>query len=124
MKNEKGPREWLATGPVEEQIDRLIEAGWYVLESDFDRAAFINWRQRAFQCLLTLLGPDHPYTEYFKAFVVEAEKFHLLAGAGILAAAKEKAQLNLREMNTPMAESDYPNCRRVANPDHTKMPPS
>lgn len=123
MKNENGPGEWLAVGPVEEQIDRLIEAGWYVLESDFDRAAFIHWRQRAFQCLMTLLGPDHPYTECFKAFVVEAEKCQLLTGTGILTAAKEKANLQQKEMQTPTAASeDLSNGRRVVKPNLMKMP--
>jgi hypothetical protein len=96
MKEEKKPRELLAAWPAEEQIDGLIEAGWYVLESDFDQAAFINWRQRAFHCLMTLLGPDHPYTEYFRAFVVKAEKYQLLTGTGILAAAREKSHQPMR----------------------------
>lgn len=123
MKNERPGREGLAVGPMEEQIDRLIEAGWYVLESDFDRAAFINWRQRAFQCLMTLLGPDHPYTECFKAFVVEAEKCQLLTGTGILAAAREKAYLPSSETKTPLAGSeDHPDCPRVGSQNLTKMP--
>jgi hypothetical protein len=91
MKDQLKPREQFEGRPVEGQIDDLIEAGWYVLESDFDPVAFVNWRQKALNCLKILLGPDHPYTEYFKDFVTEAEKCQLLTGTGILTAAKEKA---------------------------------
>lgn len=100
MKNQEEPRAWLTVRPLEEQIDNLIEAGWHVLDTDFDRAAFINWRQRAFECLRTLLGPDHPYTACFRAFVVHEEKSDLLAGTGILVAAKHKPHIQPREAET------------------------
>ena len=42
-------------------IDELINAGWEVLESDFDPVAFMKWRRSAYECVVVLLGPDHPY---------------------------------------------------------------
>jgi hypothetical protein len=75
---------------VEERIDNLIEAGWYVLDSDFDRTAFADWRKQALNCVTALLGPSHTYTCYFRDFVDEAETKSLLTGEGILVAAKEQ----------------------------------
>ncbi len=75
---------------VEQRIDNLIEAGWYVLDSDFDATAFANWRRKALDCVTALLGPSHTYAHYFRDFVDEAETKSLLAGEGILVAAKEQ----------------------------------
>jgi hypothetical protein len=74
----------------EKRIDDLIEAGWHVLESDFDENAFQNWRREAFKCLAAMLGPDHTYTRYFKKFVDQHPRAGLLTGGGILGAAKEE----------------------------------
>lgn len=74
----------------EKLIDDLIEAGWYVLDTNFDEAAFRNWRERALYCLAGLLGRDHHYTESFRSWVQGHEKNNVLAGGGILAAAKEE----------------------------------
>ncbi len=71
-------------------IDELIEAGWYVLESDFDPRAFVQWKMRALECVHCLMGPDHPYTQYFNSFVMRPASTDLLAGEGILTAMKEK----------------------------------
>jgi hypothetical protein len=72
------------------RIDSLIEAGWNVLESDFDPGAFRTWRMRASQCVAALMGPDHPYTKYFGNFVLKPEPTDLLAGEGILVAIRER----------------------------------
>lgn len=120
MNNEGEVRVLSAVASEANQIDSLIEAGWYVLESGFDPAAFMAWRQRAFHCLMALLGPDHPYTEYFKDFVIEAEKRHLLTGTGILAAAKEKASPPLSETETNLRLQSSNLCS--LNSDLTKWP--
>ena len=75
---------------VEERIDDLIEAGWGVLDSDFDPVAFQRWRRRAFDCLTAMVGPDHVYTRHFENFVRQGGKTDLLAAGGILSAAKEQ----------------------------------
>ena len=74
---------------AEQSIDDLIEAGWHVLDSNFDATAFANWRKKALDCVTALLGPSHTYTCYFREFVEEGETESLMIGEGILAAAKE-----------------------------------
>ena len=54
---------------TEKPIDDLIEAGWWVLHSDFDETAFDNWRNKAAICLESLLGEDHTSTKSFKDHV-------------------------------------------------------
>ncbi len=76
--------------PATKAIDELIEAGWHVLESDYDPAAFMQWRRRAFDCVVVLLGSDHPYAQFFQEFVSKDNKGSLLTGAGILTATKEQ----------------------------------
>jgi hypothetical protein len=36
---------------IEQRIDNLIAAGWYVLDSDFDPVAWQQWREQAFLCV-------------------------------------------------------------------------
>ena len=75
---------------LEQSVDNLIEAGWHVIDSDFDMIAFAHWRKQALDCIGALMGPAHAYTHYFKDFVDQAEKVSLLTGAGILVATKEQ----------------------------------
>jgi len=82
---------------IEKKIDDLIKAGWDVLESDFDTAAFRTWKKQVRNCLAALGGPDHTYTRYFEDYVKQAEEMNVLAGAGILAAAKEQIVKNCFE---------------------------
>ena len=98
---------------IEERIDDLIEAGWGVLDSDFDPVAFQRWRRRAFDCLTALVGPDHVYTRHFENFVRQGGKTDLLAAGGILSAAKEQMVLQQagtgqsqwqREVSVPLTE--------------------
>jgi len=78
----------------EKRIDDLIEAGWHVLDSDFDTAAFQQWRKQAFECLTDLLGPDHSYTRSFRNYVqsVEEEKKPTSGGSTLTAAREELAK--------------------------------
>lgn len=52
----------------DEAIDDLIQAGWDVLDSDFDMAALLEWKRKAHTCLSALLGPDHEDTQHFQGF--------------------------------------------------------
>jgi hypothetical protein len=79
---------------IEKQIDDLIEAGWYVLDSNLDPVAFQNWRNQASDCIIALLGPHHTYTEYFNSYVQYPDPKNLLAGSGILTAAREEMVKN------------------------------
>lgn len=74
---------------TEERIDGLIEAGWRVIESDFDEGAFLNWKVRAVDCLSDLVGSDHIYTEYFRDYVRRNDERDNLTAKGRLIAAKE-----------------------------------
>ncbi len=75
----------------ERLIDNLIEAGWHVLDTDFDETALRNWRELALTCLTDLLGSDHIYVRQFTEWVREREKVNLMAAGGVLVAAKEMA---------------------------------
>lgn len=81
---------------VERKIDHLIEAGWQVLLSDFDEAAFALWRKEALKCVTALMGPNHTYTKYFQDFVHGDDRRNLLSGEGILTAVKEQVDLAVR----------------------------
>ena len=67
---------------TEESIDDLIEAGWCVLDSDFDPIAFHRWRRSAFHCLTDMLGPDHYYTRHFGNLLRQGEKVEELSCSG------------------------------------------
>jgi hypothetical protein len=54
---------------VDQRIDDLITAGWYVLDSDFEPAALQHWRVQAFHCCDALLGSDHVTTKHFENLV-------------------------------------------------------
>lgn len=82
---------------VEQRIDDVIEAGWGVLDSDFDPVAFQHWRRRAIDCLTAAVGPDHEYTRHFERFVRQEGAVDLLIASGILSAAKEQMAGNRPE---------------------------
>lgn len=75
---------------AEKSIDRLIEAGWYMLDSEFNPTAYQTWKERAFECVSELMGPHHAYTKYFGQFVDEDWKRSLLNREGLLVAVKEQ----------------------------------
>jgi hypothetical protein len=72
---------------VEQTIDAVIAAGWRVLETDFSERAFQEWKTKALDCVVTLCGESHPYTDYFKSGVQRARKSSVLTGVGLLTAA-------------------------------------
>jgi hypothetical protein len=72
------------------KLDDLIETAWRVVNTDFDTRAIYQWKKQAFDFLSENLGSDHYYTQYFKNCVEELEQENLLAGGGILTAAKEE----------------------------------
>ncbi len=76
---------------AQKALNDLIDAAWQVVESDFDPDAFTTWRERARDCVVMLMGPDHPHAQFFEALVAEEAEISLLAVAGILEATKEQA---------------------------------
>ncbi len=81
-------------------IDDLIDAGWNVLTGGFNDTAYEKWREKAHGCLETLLGPEHYYTVSLNTRVTKSRETNLLAGTGILTAARD---LICRERVEPVA---------------------
>ncbi len=53
----------------DQDIDDLIQAGWDVLDSNFDMRALVEWKRKAHACLSALLGPDHADTQHFQGLL-------------------------------------------------------
>jgi hypothetical protein len=79
---------------VNKPIDDLIEAGWHVLDSNFDEVAFLHWKRQALHCFSALLGPDHRYTEDFRNYVKQVEKENARAGGCLSTATMEQTSPN------------------------------
>jgi hypothetical protein len=67
----------------------LINLAQGMLENGFDSQIFQDWEFLAFLVLLASLGPFHYYTQNFKRLTAQKNQQALLAGEGILIAAKE-----------------------------------
>ncbi|MEJ2717515.1 MAG: hypothetical protein P8182_10305 [Deltaproteobacteria bacterium] len=65
---------------LDQRIDALIEAGWYVVESDFDETAVQNWRKRALECLADLSKPFETHAEHLDTYFGKAEESVFLEG--------------------------------------------
>jgi hypothetical protein len=70
-------------------LTSLIEAAKVILANRFDAQRFLSWQSLALSTLTNLLGPLHYYTQNFKIFTTERNERSLLAGEGILIAARE-----------------------------------
>jgi len=57
----------------EKQIDAMIEAGWQVLESDFDPEAFGAWKKRATICVNALLRSHGSHDEGSSALLLRGQ---------------------------------------------------
>jgi hypothetical protein len=68
----------------------LINMARSILDAGFDVDTFLTWRDLAFLCLLGLLGPLNYYTKNFCAFTRDTAPRSLLAGEGILEAARQE----------------------------------
>jgi hypothetical protein len=73
-----------------ESVNQLISLAQSILDSGFDAQAFLNWQILAFATLVGILGPYHYYTQNFRRLTSEKIPRSLLAGEGILMAAKEQ----------------------------------
>jgi hypothetical protein len=74
----------------ERALEKLIQAGWYLIESDFDTGAFAHWKEEAFDCVNGLMGSQHACTRCFKDVVRGVCEYDLLAAEGILEAVREQ----------------------------------
>jgi hypothetical protein len=72
-------------------LNELINLAQILLDRGFDVQDFLSWETAAFFSLLSLLGPFHYYTLNFKRLTSENNHRGLLAGQGILIAAREES---------------------------------
>jgi len=82
----------LKGGKKMESLNDLISLAQSILDSGYDVQAFLNWQTLAFSALVAIVGPYHYYTQNFKRLTSEKSPRGLLAGEGILLAAKEQIQ--------------------------------
>lgn len=75
-----------------DSLNELINLAQSILDSGFDAQTFLNWQSLSFLALVGILGPYHYYTRNFKRLTSEKSPRGLLAGEGILLAAKEQIQ--------------------------------
>jgi hypothetical protein len=91
-----------------ESLNELIGLARAILDTRFDIQAFLTWRELSFLCLLGLLGPLHHYTKSFCRFTEQPNELALLAGEGLLYAAREQmagVNLNGAEPSEAIAQS-------------------
>jgi hypothetical protein len=62
------------------RLDDLIEAGWHVVDSEYDAEAIHYWKKKALDFLDDFVGPDHECTQSFKHCVQQTELFDQLDG--------------------------------------------
>ncbi len=73
-----------------DSLNDLINLAQFILDNGFDPQAFLTWKEAAFICLLALLGPLHFYTRSFGRVTGRTDEKGLLAGEGLLIAAREE----------------------------------
>lgn len=54
---------------LNEHLEALVDAGWHVIDTNFDATAVLTWRREAFHCLNLLVGPEHACTQHFEHYV-------------------------------------------------------
>ncbi len=74
---------------AEHTIDDFMKLGWHILDNSTDEAAFAQWKNRALEYLIALLGPEHVYCVRLRTIMAETGMRGALAAIGILAAAEQ-----------------------------------
>ena len=69
------------------RLDDLIEAGWHVVDTEFDAKALYYWRKKALDFLTDFVGPDHACTQSFRDCIQQTTQFDPLDRSDIFAAA-------------------------------------
>jgi hypothetical protein len=73
---------------VDARFQELIRAAWNVMDKDFGEAAIIDWRRKASAYLAEMFGPEHHYCREFEQSLAGSNRLNILAGEGVLEAAK------------------------------------
>jgi hypothetical protein len=71
-----------------EYLTDLINAALLILDNGLDAQALVTWKEVSLVCLVGLYGPFHFYTQNFRKLTLPAGPLGLLAGKGVLEAAK------------------------------------
>ncbi len=88
---------------IQFKIDLMVNAAWEVIRNDFERQAVLQWKKRARECLVSLVGENHYYTEQFDIQTKELnEKKKIMACCGILSAAKEFAKTDTSNITSDL----------------------
>lgn len=53
----------------QKRLDDLIEAGWHVIDTEYDEQALYFWKKKAYDFLSDFVGPDHACTRDFANYV-------------------------------------------------------
>jgi hypothetical protein len=75
------------------RLDDLIEAGWHVVDTEFDAEALYYWKKKALDFLTDFVGPDHTCTQSFRDCIQQTEQFEPLDISDILAVAPKDASV-------------------------------
>jgi hypothetical protein len=94
-----------------DSLNDLIYMAASILDGGFDVHAFLVWKKMAFVALVGLLGPFHYYSLNFQR-IAAPNPVGLLAGEGMLSAAKE-------QLSRKSQDADAPSLRRQPTPVRT-----
>jgi hypothetical protein len=83
------------------RLDDLIEAGWLVVDTEFDAEALYYWRKKALDFLTDFVGPDHTCTQSFRDWIQQTAQFDRLDRSDIFAAAGNDAPTIEEDERTP-----------------------
>jgi hypothetical protein len=75
------------------RLDDLIEAGWHVVDTEFDAEALYYWKKKALDFLTDFVGPEHTCTQSFRDCIKQTEQLDPLDRSSILAAAAKEASV-------------------------------
>jgi hypothetical protein len=84
------------------RLDDLIEAGWHVVDTEFDAEALYYWRKKALDFLTDFVGPDHSCTQSFKDCIKPAEQIDPLDRSDILRAVGNDASTIEEDERAPV----------------------
>lgn len=59
---------------LEKRLEDLIEAGWHVVDTEYDADALYFWKRKAADFFSDFLGPEHVFTREFRERVNNLER--------------------------------------------------
>jgi hypothetical protein len=90
---------------LDARLQELIRAAWNVMDKDFEEAAIMDWRRKASACLAEMFGPDHHYCREFEQSRGRSNRLSILAGGGVLEAAKAVSETDTAAHESVQAQA-------------------